>query len=265
MSDAPVLTKIDGAVLTLTFNRPKTRNAADLDVFQAFDEALKLAEADQIRCVIIRGAEGHFMAGGDLRLFATVPNTPVDERHEKFSKVINIAHGPLRRIRALPKPVVAVVEGAAAGYGLSVLNNCDLAIAADSSYYSVAYTAIGTSPDGGGTFALSRLLGIKKAMQLALMNDRLTAKEALELGFVNFVVPEADLETEAAKLCHKLASGPTLAFAKTKALLWSALDRDFDGQLDAEKDAFAYSTMTDDFNEGVGAFITKKQPDFQGK
>lgn len=265
MSKNTVLSEVNGSVLTVTFNRPQARNAADLDTFIEFDKALVVAEDDSIRCVIIRGAAGHFMAGGDLRMFAKVPETPMDERHEAISKVVDIAHAPLRRLRALAKPVVAIAEGGVAGYGLSVLNNCDLAIASDTSFYSVAYTAIGTSPDGGGSFALSRLIGVKKAMQLALMNDRLTAQEALDIGFVNYVVPEAGLKQAADKLVQHLANGPTLAYAKAKHLLWSGQDRDFDGQLEAEKDAFANSTMTEDFVEGVMSFITKKKPEFKGK
>lgn len=265
MASSPVISKIDGPLLSITFNRPEARNAANLHMFEAFESALVQAEDDAIRCVMIRGTAGHFMAGGDLKLFAEVPETPMDQRHAKFSDLIEIAHKPLKRLRTLAKPVVAVVEGAAAGYGLSVLNNCDLAIAADTSFYSVAYTAIGTSPDGGGTYALTRLLGMKKAMQLALLNERLSATEALDVGLVNYLVPTDQLDVEALILCTKLAGGPTLAFAKTKALLWAGLERDFQGQLEAEKDAFAKSTMTDDFAEGVNAFLQRRRPEFMGR
>jgi 2-(1,2-epoxy-1,2-dihydrophenyl)acetyl-CoA isomerase len=156
------------------------------------------------------------------------------------------------------------VRGAAAGFGLSLMMACDLAIAADNAYFTLAYTLIGASPDGGSTFSLPRIVGQKKAMEIALLGDRFDASTAERLGIVNRVVPAAALEEETARLAARLASGPTAVYARTKTLLQASLNASLPAQLQAEAEAFAASAAEPDFREGLAAFIEKRKPQFKG-
>ena len=178
---------------------------------------------------------------------------------------IHEVHSLIIAIRRMPKPVVASVSGACAGFGLSFMSAADLAIAADDSYYTLAYTLIGTSPDGGSTYALPRLVGLKKATELALLGDRFDAATAKDYGLVNWVVPAADLAAETEKLAARLAAGPTVAYGRTKALLQRSLDNPLERQLQLEADNFAACAVEPDFAEGVTAFVEKRRAAFTGK
>lgn len=266
MNNDSVLLAIDGGIATVTLNRPQALNALDLAMADALRDATERVESDAaVRVVVLQGAGAHFMAGGDIKWFHTMLDAPAAERRSRFERLIAEVHGSVLRLRRMGKPVVAGVHGAVAGFGLSLMNACDLAVAADDAYFTLAYCHIGTSPDGGATYGLPRLVGAKQAMEIALLGDRFDARRALELGLVNRVVPAADLAAETRRLAERLAAGPTAAYAKTKRLLNEAVNRTLAEQLLAEQDSFAASTMTADFAEGVRAFVEKRKPKFSGR
>ena len=167
-------------------------------------------------------------------------------------------------MRRMPKPVIASVQGAAAGAGASIALASDLVIASEDAFFTLAYCRIGTSPDGSATFQLPRTVGIKKAMEITLLGDRFNAQTAKEWGLINFVVPTAGLEEETDKLAQRLANGPTYVYGKSKALLYRSMESQFESQLQAEAESFADCASRADFREGVTAFIEKRKPTFTG-
>lgn len=265
MNDSLLLEVRDG-VATLTLNRPDSLNALDADMKEAMGEAIpRLANDETVRCVVIRGAGAHFMAGGDLKGFHGFMDQPPEARHAHFRETIHKLHPNIVALRTMPKPVVASVRGAAAGFGLSLVMAADLAIAADDAFFTLAYCRIGTSPDGGGSYHLPRIVGLRKAMEIALLGDRFDAATAHRLGLVNYLVPAAELEAETEQLARRLADGPAEALGRTKALLMGSLDSTLEEQLAAEADSFAACAATDDFAEGVAAFVGKRAARFGAK
>jgi 2-(1,2-epoxy-1,2-dihydrophenyl)acetyl-CoA isomerase len=264
MNDS-VLYAANAGVATITLNRPKVLNALDGAMAEALAEALYAAERDAgVRAVLLTGAGGGFMAGGDIRTFHGWLDTPKAEIGGRFEHLIHDFHQTLVLMRRLPKPIVARVHGPVAGAGMSLLMACDLAVAAEDAFFTLAYCHLGTSPDGGSTWFLPRHVGMKKAAEMALLGDRFGAAEALRLGLVNEVVPAAELEARAAALAQRLASGPAAAYAATKRLLQQSLNTSFESQLQAEAEAFARCAASDDFAEGVRAFVEKRPPRFGG-
>ena len=262
-----LITSIQDGVATMTMNRPEVRNALSLEMRQDMRKFLAEIEYDpKVRCVVLKGAGEHFMAGGDVKSFSEIVKTTTgEERRRQFEQRIHDLHPMIFLMRRLPKPIIASVQGAAAGAGLSVAMACDLIIAADTAFFTLAYVNIGTSPDGSGTYFLPRLVGLKKAMEIALLGDRFDAATAKEIGLVNFVVPAATLEAETAKLATRLANGPTRAIANTKNLLNKSLERSMEEQLAAEAVSFADCAASADWAEGVTAFAEKRKPRFTGK
>lgn len=257
-----VLLSIAGPIATVTLNRPAQLNALnDAMMFGLRDVLARVEQDANIRVVILKGAGKAFMAGGDVAMF----HAKKDEVSSLFHELGGTFHDSIKTLRRMGKPVIASVHGACAGGGLSVMLACDLAIASDSSQFTLAYARIGTSPDGGSTHFLPRIVGSRKAMELALLTDAFGAAKALELGLVNWVVPEGTLEAETLKLAHRLAAGPSHAFANTKALINATFDRPMDAQLDAEVRAFADCASGYDFKEGVAAFVEKRKPQFRGQ
>jgi 2-(1,2-epoxy-1,2-dihydrophenyl)acetyl-CoA isomerase len=220
---------------------------------------------DQVRCVVLRGAGEHFMAGGDVKTFAGVVDRKPEELRQQFVLRIHDLHPILFAMRRMPKPIVASVRGAAAGAGVSFAAACDLIVAADDAFFSLAYVNIGTTPDGSSTYHLPRALGIKRAMEMTLLGDRVDAATAAAWGLVNFVVPAAELETATAKLAQRLAAGPTHVYGRAKRLLYQSLETQFESQLQAEAEAFADCASRSDFREGVTAFVQKRRPAFTGR
>ena len=266
MPEPVVLLAREGGVATITLNRPQALNALDHDLTVGLRDGVLAAEHDpSVRCVVLRGGE-HFMAGGDLKWFRTlVEDRSSAENRIRFEALIHEVHTVILALRRMPKPVVASVRGAVAGFGMSLMMACDLALAADNAYFTLAYTLIGTSPDGGSTFALPRIVGQKKAMEIALLGERFDAATAERLGLVNHVVPKEKLEAETAKLALRLANGPTAVYARTKALLNGSLNASLESQLQREAEAFAQSASEPDFREGLAAFIEKRKPRFTGR
>ncbi len=256
----------EGGVATLTLNRPQALNALNRELTLALRECIFSVERDDsVRCVVIRGGD-HFMAGGDLKWFrALSEGRAAVENRIQFEGFIHEVHALILSLRRMPKPVVGSVRGAVAGFGMSLMMACDLALAADSAYFTLAYSLIGVTPDGGSTFSLPRMVGQKKAAEIALLGDRFDAATAERLGLVNRVFPSASLESETAKLAARLAAGPTAVYGRTKHLLNAALGSSLESQLQREAEAFALSASEPDFQEGLAAFIEKRKPRFAGR
>ena len=197
-------------------------------------------------------------------MFAELIRLAPAERLKALYQIVDTLHPLLIRLRHMPKPVVAAVQGAAAGFGLSLVLAADLALAAEDAIFTSGYIHLGTSPDGGMTATLSHIVGLKHAAELMLLGDRFDARRALALGLVNRVVPADALEAEAAALAARLAAGPTQAYGRTKALLQATLGDGFDAQLRRETESFAACAATEDFAEGVRAFLEKRRPEFTG-
>lgn len=257
-----VLSHLEGGVLTLTLNRPEALNALNLAMIADLKVATAQAELDDaVRVVVIQGGE-HFMAGGDLKWFHSQLVLPPQERQPLFEQTIAAVHATTLQLKRMGKPVIASVSGAAAGFGLSLMLACDLAVAADSAYFTLAYCHIALSPDGGATWSLPRSVGAKRAAEIALLGDRFDARQALEWGLLNRMVPAADLATESTKLARRLAAGPREALARTKALLQASSTASLAEQLVAEQTNFAACAVHPDFAEGLNAFLEKRKPSF---
>ena len=255
-----------GGVLEIILNRPEILNAVNRETIAALADAVAEAAEDRAaRVVLLRGAGTHFCAGGDITMFAELIRLTPAERQTALYRIVDTLHPLLVRMRHKPKPVVAVVQGAAAGVGLSFVLAADLALAAEDAVFTSGYIHLGTSPDGGMTATLPHIVGIKRAAELMLLGDRFDAQRALALGLVNRVVPADALETEAAALAARLAAGPTHAYGRTKALLQATIGDAFDAQLRRETESFAACAATEDFAEGVRAFVDKRRPVFSGE
>ena len=265
MPDA-VMQDVSDGVLTITMNWPDRLNVLGGEMVDGLADAFGRASRDSdVRCVVLQGAGKHFCAGGDIQLMQEWAAMDVDARQEQFRSFISRFHVVVNGMQALSKPVVASVHGAVAGAGLSITMGSDLAVAAEDAVFTLAYIKIGTSPDGGGTYGLPRIVGLKKAMEVAMLGDRFDAETVLSLGLVNKVVPAEERERETRALAARLAEGPTVALGRTKALLHSSLTSDLDTQLDREKESFARCAATEDFAEGLNAFMEKRAPEFKGR
>jgi 2-(1,2-epoxy-1,2-dihydrophenyl)acetyl-CoA isomerase len=252
-------------VFEITLNRPEILNAVNRETIAALAAAVaEAAEDPAARVVLLRGAGTHFCAGGDITMFAELIRLSSAERLKALYHIVDTLHPLLIRLRHMPKPVVAAVQGAAAGFGLSLVLAADLALSAEDTVFTSGYIHLGTSPDGGMTTTLPHIVGLKHAAELMLLGDRFDAQRALALGLVNRVVPAEALDTEAAALAARLATGPTHAYGRTKALLQATMGDAFDAQLRRETESFAACAATEDFAEGVRAFLEKRRPVFTG-
>jgi 2-(1,2-epoxy-1,2-dihydrophenyl)acetyl-CoA isomerase len=259
-----VMLSISNDIATITLNRPDRMNALDQSMVAGLAAAMDKIEADiaDIGAVIIEGSDGTFMAGGDVKFFFQMSQSPTAEARPLIEAMIDRVHDIILRINALPCPVIAKLEGAVAGFGVSLMNACDLAVAAEETVFTLAYIHIGTSPDGGSTHSLTRLVGMKKAKEIALLGDRFGADEAHDCGLINKVVPSDQLASATAKYAARLAAGPRGAIARTKALLNAAPEADLKTQLTAEAKSFVDCAISNDFREGVTAFVEKRSPHF---
>jgi 2-(1,2-epoxy-1,2-dihydrophenyl)acetyl-CoA isomerase len=261
-----LLVDIKDAIATLTLNRPEARNALSLEMRSLLRDTLHAIELDDsIRCVVLRGAGDHFLAGGDVKSMATMLDQPPEAIRSQFVNRIHDLHPIMFAMRRMPKPIVASVAGAAAGAGVSLALACDLVIADENAFFTLAYCHIGTSPDGSASFHLPRAVGIKKAMEIALLGERFDAATAKAIGMINFVAPAGTLATETAALARRLAAGPTHVYGNTKRLLYRSLENEFESQLQLEAELFADCASRADFREGVTAFVEKRKARFTGR
>ncbi|SFB85811.1 2-(1,2-epoxy-1,2-dihydrophenyl)acetyl-CoA isomerase [Bosea sp. CRIB-10] len=257
---SPVLLAIEHAVAIVTLNRPRVLNAIDPQMARSLADAVARIEQDgTARVLLLRGEGRAFCAGGDVARFVEGDPTAAIEA------IIDPLHEALRALDALKLPTLVAVQGPVAGAGFSLAMACDLCIAADDAVFTMAYSRIGASPDGSATYRLPRLVGTRKALELAMLAEPVRAPEALTLGLVNRVVPAADLASEALALARRLAQGPTAAYARIKHLVGRSLGNDLSTQLDLEREAFLAGTRTADFREGAHAFLAKRTPQFEGR
>jgi 2-(1,2-epoxy-1,2-dihydrophenyl)acetyl-CoA isomerase len=253
---------VDEGVATLTFNRPQVFNAMDADMMIQFRAAAELVQKDPVvRVVVLRGEGKAFLAGGDVALF----HQRIKELPDLIVRWGREMHFAILALRRADKPVLASVQGACAGAGFSILCAADLAVAADNAYFSLAYSRIGASPDGGSSHFLPRLVGYKKAMELTLLSSTLDAEMAKSLGLVNWVVPAGQLEQETQRIARELAKGPTVAYGEAKRLMNQSFERSVETQMDEELAAFARCATTRDLAEGVAAFVEKRKAQFKGE
>ncbi|WP_235511517.1 enoyl-CoA hydratase/isomerase family protein [Acidovorax sp. Root568] len=255
----PLLLERHGAVATLRFNRPEALNAIDVPMANAFLAAVQSIAADPgVRAVVLRGNGRGFMAGGDL---ATLRADPVQGAID----ILTPLNAALQLLAQMNAPVIAQVHGAAAGAGLSLVLMADYVIAAEGTRFNLAYINLGTSCDVGASWALPRIVGVRQALEIALLGEAFTADDALRLGLVNRVVPGAELDSATTALAQRLASGPTLAYGAMKRLMRASMDHTLPEQLAAEKDAFVHCAGTEDFRAGVEAFHQRQSPQFVGR
>ncbi|TML74822.1 MAG: hypothetical protein E6G13_00095 [Actinobacteria bacterium] len=254
---AEVDTSRDGGVLTITLNRPDVLNAFNAAMHAGLAGALKEARDRSVRAVVITGAGRGFCVGQDLTEFREAPGDIGDRLRSTY-------HPNVLAIRALEKPVIAAVNGAAAGAGLSFACACDIRLASDAATFVPAFINVGLVPDSGGTFFLARLLGPARAFEWMTAGRRLTAAEAQALGLVSEVVEADALASRAAEVATTLAELPTRAIGMTKRLFDRAPTSRLEEQLEREAQLQTAATQTEDFREGVAAFLEKRPPNFRG-
>ncbi|HEX9390182.1 MAG TPA: enoyl-CoA hydratase [Usitatibacteraceae bacterium] len=263
MSDIILFSQQD-SIGTLTFNRPQVFNAMNDEMIVALrDITATLLDSTTLRVLIVKGAGKAFLAGGDVAMFHARKDDPTLPATVK--PLGDALHTGIINIRNLPFPVIAQIHGAVAGAGLSLALACDFTVAAEGTQFNSAYSKIGLSPDGGSTFFLPRIVGMRKATELIMLAEAVDAKKALELGLVSRVVAADKLEEEVMQLATRLAGGATQAYARAKRLLNQSFETPMKQHLDDEIAFFAECAGTDDFKEGVTAFVEKRAPHFTGK
>ena len=250
-------------VAWITFNRPDALNAINSQATHEFYDIVNRCSVDRsVRAVVLTGAgDRAFCAGGDVAEFAAHG----DKVEALLREMTGVLHLGISRLAWLRAPVIAAVNGVAAGAGLSVSACCDLAIAADHAKFTSAYTKIGLTPDGSSTFFLTRLIGRRRVMEMYMTNRVLSAQEALEWGLVNRVVPAADLMTEVTTLATELANGPTRAYDGIKKLVMMSSNDTLESQMERETRVITEVATTKDAREGISAFVAKRKPTYVGE
>lgn len=256
-----VLFERDGQTAIVTLSRPESRNALTLGVVTELRGHLEDAGRNaDVRCIVLRGAGGHFCAGADLRrTLMEVPNVL-----EHLDGYMDDFHGLVRAIVRAPKPVLASLDGAAVGFGADLALACDLRVASTVAYVQEKFTHIGLMPDGGGTFWLPHLVGKARAMQLVFLREKLEAPEMKALGLLVDMVPSTELHETTLRVARKLEQGPPLAYAASKAAILASMG-DFEEALRRERDGQLRLLRSKDCMEGVSAWMQKREPKFIGE
>jgi 2-(1,2-epoxy-1,2-dihydrophenyl)acetyl-CoA isomerase len=265
MDKTPVIAALEGGVLTLLLNRPQRLNAMSPALIEAMNHELGRARDDRdIRAVLLTGIGRGFCAGADLA--GSGPGDPDADGQPDLGAAMDRLFNPMiRAMRALPKPIVAAVNGVAAGGGANLALACDIVLAARSARFDQAFVRISLMPDLGGTWFLPHTVGDARARALAMLGSSVTAEEAQRMGMVWQVLDDAALMEEAKKLAHRLAAGPTLSYAAIKQAINSAATNTLDQQLDLERDSQRALGRSADFKEGVAAFLAKRPANFTGR
>jgi len=257
-----VLLDFADGVATLRLNRPDQGNAINPDMAaDLLEAATQIAENKDVRAVLIVGNGPNFTVGGDLSVFA---KTGREALPNQLRRMIDSYHLAIKRLTSIDAPVVAAVRGGAGGGGLGLLYAADIVVAADDARFALGYGALGLTADGGNTWFLPRMVGMRKAQELFLLNRRLSAQEALEFGLVSRLVTSEAVDREAAALAATLATGPTLAHGAVRRMLRQSFETGLSDQLDAEKESIVAASRSNDAAEGIAAFVAKRRPQFRG-
>ncbi len=261
MNYEKIIYDVSDGIATITLNRPEAYNALDSQLARELHDAVIVSsEDDAVRVAVLTGSGRAFCAGGDVKDFCD----NIDDIGALVKRLTTDLHGAVSRMIRMPKPVINAINGVAAGGGMSLALAGDLILATESATFTMAYTKIGASPDGSSTFTLPRLVGVKRALELTMLNPVLSAKEAVEWGIVNRVFPDDQFEAEVRSMASQLAQGPTQAYGRAKALYYASTQESLETQMEHETLAIAACGKTADFREGVLAFTEKRAPTFQG-
>lgn len=252
---------VENAFATLTLNRPEAANGMNLQLMRELADAVHNCDSDpDIRAILLTGAGRFFSAGGDLQSFAS----ELDDLPRLLNELTLYLHTAVSRMARMDTPVIAAVNGPCAGAGMSLAAACDLVVAAESASFTMAYTAAGLSPDGSSTWFLPRRIGELRTRELMLTNRTLSADEALDWGLVNRILPDDELLSQAGELATGLAQGPTQSFGRVKNLLNDTFAHGMETQMELEARAIASAAKSDDAQEGIKAFLEKRNAIFKG-
>jgi 2-(1,2-epoxy-1,2-dihydrophenyl)acetyl-CoA isomerase len=262
---AKVRTEVRDRIGIITLNDPATLNAAGLDLMADLGAAFEGFVADpDVRAIVITGEGRGFCSGANLSGGGAAGNATASDPNGPNQALLKIYNPFVSAVRKSPKPLVAAVNGVAAGVGASLALVCDLCVAAESAYFLQAFRRIGLVPDGGATYLLPRLIGKARAMELTLLGEKLPAKTALEWGMINRCVPDAELMPAALELAKALADGPA-SLGYTRNLIWASLDAAWHEQVEGEAYAQGVAGRTEDAREGIMAFVQKRPAAFKGR
>ena len=260
MSDSIQLT-VEKNTAKISLNRPEVFNSFNREMALTLQKTLdECAENEEIRAILLTGNGKAFCAGQDLK------EVTDDKLSPGFKAILEEHYNPIiKQIRTIEKPVVAAVNGVAAGAGANIALACDIVVASENAGFIQAFSKIGLIPDSGGTYFLPRLIGFQKASALMMLGDKIAAKEAEKMGMIYKIFPADIFEEEAEKIAQKLSQMPTKALAKTKDALNASLENSLEEQLKLESKLQIESAQTEDYSEGVNAFMEKRKPEFTGK
>ncbi len=254
-----IVFEIKDGLAVIQLNRPDKFNSFIRQMALDFQTCLDDCQSDEVRAVLITGSGKAFCAGQDLKEAMSAPT-------DGLKKIVGEHYNPIiRKIRSLEKPVIAAVNGVAAGAGANIAFACDIVLAHEKVSFIQAFSKIGLIPDSGGTYTLPRLLGYHKALALMLTGDKLSAQEGKDLGIVYKILPLESFLNDARAFAQNLANMPTYALGKTKMMLQQSMHNTMDQQLEIEREEQFKASQTYDYNEGVNAFIEKRKPNFKGK
>ncbi|EOD6327846.1 2-(1,2-epoxy-1,2-dihydrophenyl)acetyl-CoA isomerase PaaG [Providencia stuartii] len=262
-NSAMILTTLENGVLTITLNRPDRLNSFNDEMHRQLSDALKIAERDDtVRCLVITGAGRGFCAGQDLN----DRNVSVSEQAPDLGYSVETFYNPLiRRLTSLPKPIICAVNGVAAGAGAAIALAGDIVIAAKSASFIQSFCRLGLVPDSGGSWFLPQLVGHARAMGMALLGDKISAEQALQWGMIWQVTENDELTTTVNQLAQHLATQPTYGLGLIKKAIYRAATNTLDEQLDLERDLQRLGGRSEDYREGVDAFLNKREPKFKGR
>ncbi len=253
----------EGHIAIITLNAPKNRNALGVVISTELHKALDECDKDSdVRVIVLKGAGKGFSSGGNLK---EMRNTLDDNPDIYMNNLLKAIYTAIPKVQKISKPVIASVHGFAIGAGMTLALACDIVIAADNSNFSVSFVKVGLIAAGHSTLILPKLVSLKKAAELCLIGDSISAKEALDLGLINKIVPQAELETATMEYAKKIAAGPPLAVQATKKMLYNYFKQSEEAQAEEERQTQIKMAKTNDYREGVMSFFEKRKPKFKGK